>query len=204
MASSPAGESKFEGWSVAQLAKHVKDTYTIGPMWIKLDDLGIHVAQRRLNVPHCHSMIKDIIEKEGFSRVVYKSLLVVEPNPEKLHETYEYTASKYAAASGTPPVGAPRPLYAVVDGQHLSTGLKCLAAGNVQFFNDGNKCLTLPPKCEANSELYEHIKNGFYCTVLSHKSWVECPEGVRALCRLWKITIPCALSVTRFAMCSRL
>ena len=170
--------------SVGELAKSVMDKYNVGPRMIKLEDLGIHEAQRRLNIPHCHTMIKDIMDREGFSRVVYKSLLVIEPDPNNLLDTYNYTKKKYEAVSGTPSIGLPREMYAVVDGQHLSTALKCLAAGNVPFYNDSNKVLQLPPQSSKTQELYDHIKNGFHCQVISYKAWLECPDGVRALCRL--------------------
>ena len=95
-------------------------------------------------------------------------LIVVAPPPDKPFLYYDHTKTKYGGVSGTPPIGAPREMYGVHTGQHLTIGLKCMFAGCVSYIDDPHKITQPPPMDSKSSELYETRDNGFYYEVLSH------------------------------------
>ena len=182
MGKSHGAGTKNDG-TLCALAQSCIAKYSMGSTRVRVEEMCNHPAQRRLNIPHAHRLIMRAVSEEGFSSLRYGELVLIEPDPDKPLEYFNFTQDKLKGLSGTPPIGQPRPCNGTLSGQHISTGFSCLFAG-VPHYANPSQFLAPPPKDAKSEELYDHLRLGFKCIILRHEAWLQCPEGVRAICRL--------------------
>jgi len=155
--------------------------FDLGIQRIKLSHLGISPAQRRLNIPHMQRLMKRILYDESFSRDRYKELIVVAPPPEVPLKHWTHTRDKCAGSSMLPPVGLAVDMFGIVNGQHLTFGIKSVASGSVCWADQPGVLMSTPVKSSNTKELEDTIHNGFYCRVLSHEIYEADPVGFKSI-----------------------
>ena len=155
--------------------------FDLGVQRIKLNQLGISSAQRRLNIPHFNRLMKRILFEESFTRDRYRELIVVAPDPNTPLTHWTHTRDTCAGSSMLPPVGPAIDMFGIIDGQHLGFGIKCVASGSVCWIDQPGVLMSTPSKSTNTKELEDTIQNGFYCRVLSHDIYEADPEGLKSI-----------------------
>lgn len=168
------------------LAEETRKKFSKGIRLMSLTELGVSTFNRAVSLKHTHFLTRRIMKKEGFTRGRYKSIVVLEPNPNDPEEVWRHS-TKIAKESGGKLVANQRGhLHGCLMKNHLVEGLLCLKFGGVLWDDDGLP-MKPPPRSvageedERHKELWDALDEGVWVEVISWKAVEQARDGVAAI-----------------------
>lgn len=178
----PAGlhPNPSDSMGLVTRAEACRRNYSIGVMRVDVWSLGPSPMNRAVSDKYMHALGRQIMDKEGFSRMRYNKVTVLDVDPINPSDVYEHAHAIAKRSGGR--VAAPRmkDLNACLTKNHLVLFLQAMASGQV-VWDDTNAPMTIGSARVKQDELIDTLKHGVWVEKISHKAAAEDPEGVNAI-----------------------
>lgn len=170
--------SKREG--IVTKAEACRLKYGIGTMRMDIWSLGPSILNRAISDKYMHALGRQIFDNEGFSRMRYQKVTVLEIDPNKASETHDHANTLAQRSGGRIAPPRKRELSSCLTKNHLTLWLQALASGQIAW-DDDRQPMVLTQARVAQPELSDTLQNGVWVEKISYRAAIEDPEGVAAI-----------------------